>query len=92
MSEQQPSTFSVGYAYVALMGAAGIGLALLFKASPSLGEVVPGLLWLLGASLVFDLVNNQRVSAGQSQPLEMPWRVGGFIAGALLHIGLVAVS
>lgn len=76
---------TTGLAFVAFMLAAGLGLAFVFKAYPSLGATVPGFMWLLIVALVFDVVVNQLAVRDVAQPLTMPWRVGGFCAGAVLQ-------
>jgi hypothetical protein len=74
-----------GIVFVVVMLAAGFGLAFLFKAHPTLAEAVPGLMWLLGVALVFDVAANALAMRGHGAALTMPWRVGGFCAGAVLH-------
>ena len=76
---------TTGLAFVAFMLAAGLGLAFVFKAYPGVGTAVPGFMWLLIVALVFGVVVNQLAVRGIAQPLTMPWRVGGFCAGAVLQ-------
>ena len=74
--ETRPSLPLPGLVFVAAMLVAGLALAFLFKAHPALAQVIPGLMWLLGVALVVDIVINT---------LAMPWRFGGYFAGAILH-------
>ncbi|QCI64986.1 hypothetical protein [Phreatobacter stygius] len=74
-----------GLVFVLVMLVAGLALALLLKAYPGLGETVPGLMWLLVAALVFDVAVNALATRGVAQALTMPWRVGGFCAGAVVQ-------
>lgn len=76
---------ATGLAFAAFMLVAGLGLAFLFKAYPDLGAKVPGFMWLLIVALVFDVAVHQLAARGTAQPLTMPWRVGGFCAGAVLQ-------
>ena len=76
---------TTGLAFVVYMLAAGLGLAFVFKVYPALGATVPGFMWLLVAALVFDVTVHQLAARGIAQALTMPWRVGGFCAGAVLQ-------
>ena len=77
-----------GLAFTALMVAAGIVVAFLLRAYPGLGDKLPGMVWLLIVAFPFDLAVNALAARGSVGPLTMNWRVGGFIAGALLQIVL----
>lgn len=87
-----PSEFTTGYAFVALMTTAGMLLGFLFRANPALGDATVGLIGLLALSLIFDIVVNRLAGQGKVAPLTMPWRLGGFLGGMLLHIGLLAAA
>ncbi len=93
MTDQTGSTvpFS-GIAFVAVMLVAGPLLAVLFKANPSLVASIPGLMWLLGVALVFDVALNLLAMQGRmAGPLPMAWRAGGFIAGGLAHVATASL-
>lgn len=87
-----PPAFNTGYAFVALMAVTGISLALIFRAVPGVGDATTGLIALLGVSLVFDVAINRYAGDGKAAALTTPWRIGGFVSGALLHIGLLAAG
>lgn len=89
-SSPAPS-FNTGYTYVALMVAAGVGLGILFRFA-GFGDAMIGLGCLLAVALVFDVVVNRMATQGMAAPLEPTWRFSGFLAGALLHIGLLAAG
>lgn len=93
MTDQTGSTVSVpGAIFVAVMLVAGPLLALLFKANPSLVASIPGLMWLLGLALLFDVaVNLLSLQGRMAGPLPMAWRAGGFIAGGLAHVATAAL-
>ncbi len=75
-----------GLVFVAVMLVAGLALAFLLKAYPALGQAIPGLMWLLGVALVVDIAINTLAMQGRIvAPLAMPWRFGGYFAGAILH-------
>lgn len=74
-----------GLVFTAVMLVAGLALSVLFKAYPGLAETVPGLMWLLFVALAFDVIVNGLVSRGMAQALTMPWRVGGYCAGAVVQ-------
>lgn len=88
MTDQTGPAYPVaGLVFVAVMLVAGPALAFLFKVHPGLIEAVPGLVWLLGIALLYDLgVNVLAIQGRLDGPLPMPWRFGGFFAGAILHI------
>ncbi|PTM51080.1 hypothetical protein [Phreatobacter oligotrophus] len=84
--ETRPSLPLPGLVFVAAMLVAGLALAFLLKAYPGLGQAIPGLMWLLGVALVVDIVINTLAMQGRiDAPLAMPWRFGGYFAGAILH-------
>jgi hypothetical protein len=88
----RPKPPLAGLLFVALMLAAGVALAVLFKAQPALGQTIPGLMWLLGVALVFDVALNVMSMQGRAAgPLPMAWRFGGFFAGAILHLATVSL-
>lgn len=88
----RPKPPLAGLVFVAVMLVAGVALALLFKAQPALGQTVPGLMWLLGVALVCDVAINVLSMQGLAEgPLPMPWRFGGFFAGAILHLATVSL-
>jgi len=87
-----PTYPPAGLAFVAVMLVAGPLLALLFKAHPSLVASIPGLMWLLGLALLFDVAVNVLSMQGRlAGPLPMAWRAGGFIAGGLAHVATAAL-
>jgi hypothetical protein len=74
-------------AYLGLMIVAGLLLGGLQAAMPDAAIwQLPPLLWLLGASLLFDVAVNQMAARGDAEPLALPWRVAGFLAAAALSI------
>ncbi|MDP2803278.1 MAG: hypothetical protein Q8O26_15500 [Phreatobacter sp.] len=81
-----------GIVFVAVMLVTGVVLALVFKAHPALIEAIPGLMWLLGVALVFDIGVNVLAMQGRVEgALPMTWRAGGFIAGGLVHVATTAL-
>lgn len=83
---------TAGLIFVAVMLVAGPLLAFLFKTNPSLVASIPGLMWLLGVALVFDVaVNLLSIQGRMAGPLPMAWRAGGFIAGGLAHVATAAL-
>ena len=88
----RPKPPLAGLVFVAFMLAAGVALAILFKAQPALAQTIPGLMWLLGVALVCDVAINVLSMQGRAEgPLPMPWRFGGFFAGAILHLATVSL-
>lgn len=81
-----------GLVFVAVMLVAGAVLAFVFKAEPALVQAIPGLMWLLGVALVFDIGVNVLAMQGRVEgALPMAWRAGGFIAGGLVHVATTAL-
>jgi len=76
---------TTGLIFAVVMLVAGLALAVLFKAYPGLAETVPGLMWLLFVALAFDVIVNGLVTRGIAEALTMPWRVGGYCAGAVVQ-------
>jgi hypothetical protein len=81
------------YLYIAAMCVAGLVLAIVGKFYPGIASgPVPPLFWLLIVSFVIDLALMQLAARTGAPPLAMEWRFGGFMAGALVYLGIVLVS
>jgi hypothetical protein len=87
-----PAYPPAGIVFVGVMVVAGLVLALVFKANPALTQALPGLMWLLAVALIYDVgVNILSFQGKVNGPMTMPWRFGGFFAGAIVHVGLTAL-
>lgn len=72
--------------YLAVMLTGGIAMGLATRIWPAWSAGVPPLLFLLGLSLLFDVVVNQWAARGDAMPLSMRGRAIGFIAGGLASV------
>lgn len=87
-----PAYPPAGIVFVGVMLVAGLALAFLFKANPALTQALPGLMWLLALALVYDVgVNILSIRGKLDGPMPMPWRFGGFFAGAIVHVATNAM-
>jgi len=79
--------------YIAAMCIAGLALAIVAKFYPGIASgPVPPLFWLLIVSFVIDLGLMRLAASTGAPPLEMEWRFGGFMAGALVYLGVALLS
>lgn len=71
--------------FLALMAAAGIGLAFAVSRNPGLEQsAIPPIIWPIGAALLFDIVTG--AMRGGAPPLAMPIRATGVIAAMALYV------
>ena len=74
--------------YLGLMAMAGASLGLADHMAPGWTGGVPSLLFLLGASLAFDVITNQMAANGRIAPLSFQGRVIGFLVGAAAALAI----
>lgn len=73
--------------YVPIMCFAGVVVGGYARANPAFAQgAIPPYVWLLGVSLVFDLVTMALASRIAIVPLSMNSRVFGFISGVVLYM------
>ena len=79
--------------YFAAMCIAGLLLGIAAKFYPVVASgPVPPLFWLLIVSFVIDLGLMRLAAHTGAPPLAMEWRFGGFMAGALVYLGVALLS
>jgi hypothetical protein len=72
--------------YLAIMLIGGIVMGLATRIWPNWSAGVPPLLFLLGVSLLFDIVLNQWAAQGKATPLTTRGRAIGFVSGGLASL------
>ena len=79
--------------YVAAMCVAGLILAVAAKFHPDIaGGTAPPMVWLLIASFGVDVALMRLAARTGAPPLAMEWRFGGFMAGALVYLGVAVAA
>lgn len=73
-----------GHIYMAAVIVAGAAIGIIAGVRPQWFHDVPALLALVGVSLLVEAFLWRGVMAGDSEPLDMNWRVAGFVSGGIL--------
>jgi ABC-type xylose transport system permease subunit len=78
------ANLKIGHIYVATIILAGAVIGIVEGLRPHWMKDIPALLILVGVSLIVEGFLWRKVMAGDAEPLDMNWRVGGFISGGIL--------